>query len=235
MAKRAKDGVRRDDRRARVEELKRAQKAAERRKNLIVTGICIAIAGGLIAIPLVGIIKDSTDGGVTAAGVGTAEAGCDQVITREAKGVSDHVKAGVKVTYDTNPPAYGRHFEYAAQISRRGFYTPKDSPPVEQLVHNLEHGYTIAWYLPDMPDDEKKTLADISSDLRSDNRTRKFIAAPWDTSRGAFPTPGKNIALTHWGAADKGYLQYCSKVSGAAITGFMDAYPAEDSPEPNTP
>lgn len=234
MSKRGKDGERRDDRRARLEAMKREQKAAERRKNLIIAGVCITVAGGLIAIPLVGIIRDSADGGVAVAGASTAEAGCDPIITDKASGMSDHVKAGVQVSYDTVPPSSGRHFEYAAQISRRGFYDLKDTPPIEQLVHNLEHGYTIAWYLPDMPDSEKDALADIASDLRSDNRTRKFIAAPWDLTRGGYPE-GKTIALSHWGASDSGYRQFCGKVSGAVITAFMDAYPAEDSPEPNTP
>ncbi len=234
MSKRGKDGERRDDRRARVEEMKRAQKAAERRKNVIIAGVCIVVASGLIAIPAVGMIKDSNDGGVVAEGANTAEAGCDAIMTDAAKGVSDHVKAGVRVNYEAVPPSSGQHFEYALTVSRRGFYTPKDVPSVEQLVHNLEHGYTIAWYDPAMPDGEKGTLEDIAADIRSDNSTRKFIAAPWDVTRGAFPA-GKTLALTHWGSQDKGYRQFCGKVSGAAITAFMEKYPAADSPEPNTP
>lgn len=234
MSKRGKDGERRDDRRARLEAMKREQQAAERRKNVMIAGICIVVAGGLIAIPLVGIIKDKADGGVTAAGASTADAACDPVVTDKTSGESNHVKDGVRVNYATVPPSSGQHFEYATTVNRRGFYTAKDTPPVEHLVHNLEHGYTIAWYLPDIPDGEKDALEEIASDLRSDNRTRKFIAAPWEVSRGAFPT-GKTIALSHWGANDKGYRQFCGKVSGASITAFMDQHPAADSPEPNTP
>ncbi|MGQ0464869.1 MAG: DUF3105 domain-containing protein [Sporichthyaceae bacterium] len=233
MSKRGRDGERRDDRRARVEEMKRAQKAAERRKNVIIAGVCVVVAAGLIAIPVVGIAKDKAEGGVAGKGASTAEAACDPTIVDKASGTSDHVKAGTVVQYDTAPPSSGKHFEFAATVSRRGWYEQKDTPTVEQLVHNLEHGYTIAWYLPTMPDDQKKILEDIASDLRGDNRTRKFIAAPWDVARGQFPA-NKNVALSHWGAKDA-YRQYCGQVSGAAISAFMTQYPAEDSPEPNTP
>ncbi|MGH3682534.1 MAG: DUF3105 domain-containing protein, partial [Natronosporangium sp.] len=41
---------------------------------------------------------------------------------------------------------------------RRGFYTPDDRPRVEQLVHNLEHGYTVLWYLPQVPDAQREQI-----------------------------------------------------------------------------
>lgn len=233
MSKRGRDGERRDDRRARVEELKRAQKAAEKRKNLIIAGVCIVIAGGLIAIPVVGLGKDKAEGGVGAKGSSTAEAACDPILTDKTTGMSDHVKQGVHVDYASVPPSSGQHFEYSLTVSRRGFYTTKDTPTVEQLVHNLEHGYTVAWYLPSISGDQKKALQEISSDLRDDNTTRKFIAAPWDLTRGEFPA-GKTIALSHWGAKE-GHRQFCGQASGASIGAFMEQYPATDSPEPNTP
>ncbi|MGQ0844509.1 MAG: DUF3105 domain-containing protein [Sporichthyaceae bacterium] len=242
MAKKSKTGESRQDRKFRVEEMKRAQKAAERRKNLIVVGVCIVVAGGLIAIPVVGLATDSGSDDVAQLGASTADAACDPTIVDPTEGASDHVKAGTRVEYDLVPPSSGRHNESPITVSRRGWYTTKDVPAVEQLVHNLEHGYTIAWYDPGMADEEKDTLEEISSQLRSENVTRKFIATPWDTSRGAFPA-GKPLALVHWGAGqkaadasdDRGYRQFCGRVSGAAIAAFMNQYPAADSPEPNTP
>jgi hypothetical protein len=111
---------------------------------------------------------------------------------------------------------------------------------VETLVHNLEHGYTIAWYRADAPSDQVTALENIAKTFGdSFNLADKFIAAPW-TDPG-FPE-GKNVVLTHWyadpnAAADaakqKGVRQECGAVSGAAVDAFMQKYPAANSPEPN--
>jgi hypothetical protein len=101
-------------------------------------------------------------------------------------------------------------------------------------VHNLEHGYTIAWYDPKIDSGQLATLKDLAGLLRGKQKYVKFIAAPWDTSRGAFPA-GKPIALSHWGGDSHGYRQFCGQTSGAAIVTFMNIYPATDAPEPNTP
>jgi hypothetical protein len=101
-------------------------------------------------------------------------------------------------------------------------------------VHNLEHGYTIAWYDPKIDSTQLATLKDLAGLLRGKPQYTKFIAAPWDVSRGAFPA-GRPIALSHWGGQNKGYRQFCGLASGAAIVTFMNNHPATDTPEPNTP
>ncbi len=70
-----------------------------------------------------------------------------------------------------------------------------------------------------------------------------FIAAPWTSDDGeAFPE-GQHVAMTHWSAGGAGetdtaqqvgVFQYCSEASGEALQDFMDQYPQQDSPEPNT-
>ncbi len=199
-------------------------------------GVCVVIVAGLIAIPVVHEVHRNHQRNRAPADIGvtTAAAMCDAVITDTATGGQQHVDAGVHVDYATVPPSSGRHFSIPATVNSRGFYTTSDSPPVEQLVHNLEHGYTVAWYDPKIDAGQLSTLKDLAGLLHGKQKYVKFIAAPWDTSRGAFPT-GKPIALSHWAADGHGYRQFCGQTSGDAIMTFMNTYPATDSPEPNTP
>jgi hypothetical protein len=224
------------ERRARTEELKRAQAAQERRRNLKLAVIGVVIVAGLVAIPVVQAVHRHQEKNRDPAtlGVSTAAAMCDAALTDAATGSQDHVNAGVHVDYATVPPSSGRHFAIPVTVNARGFYTTKDSPPVEQLVHNLEHGYTIAWYDPKIDSAQLGTLRELAGLLRGKQQYTKFIAAPWDTSRGVFPA-GRPIALSHWGGQNRGYRQFCGLTSGAAIVTFMNDHPATDAPDPNTP
>ena len=72
----------------------------------------------------------------------------------------------------------------------------------------------------------------------------KFIAAPFHASDGAAWPAGKNIAFSHWGgptdtsteekfaSSQSGHRQFCTSVSGEALSKFIEQYPASDSPEP---
>ena len=143
--------------------------AAERRKRMVGFGV----AGALVAAALIAIVvvivagggSDSSDsksgenraaepdsGDFVKASIPKAQAtnldqaaaaaGC-KVKTFPAEGRS-HV-AG-HVDYKTNPPTSGNHFEIA---SEDGAYF--ESPPMEHLVHALEHGRVILWFQPNAP------------------------------------------------------------------------------------
>jgi len=57
-----------------------------------------------------------------------------------------HIPEGERVTYNSNPPTSGSHYQVPAAW---GIYSLK--PPVdERLVHNLEHGGIIISYNPDL-------------------------------------------------------------------------------------
>ncbi len=234
------------DRKARVEELKRQQKAAERRKTFVFGGVGILIAATLIAIPVVSIVNKDKEKkrAFEELGVPTAAAACDTTQTdKVGADDGDHENdPSVRINYETAPPSHGRHFAAPATINSRGFYTKSDAPRLEELVHNLEHGYNVVWYDPDaVTGQQLEDLKTLAAKFRDDNETRKFIAVPWDAARGKFPA-GKTIAMAHWGAPKEandyatstGYRQYCGQVSGGAIRAFVQAHPSSDSPEPNT-
>jgi hypothetical protein len=233
------------DRRARVEELKRQQQAQERKKTLLLAAIGIGVAAVLIVPSSLVLMhrnhqkhRDPATVGATA-----AAAQCDAVKIDPATGGQDHVDAQTHVDYATIPPSSGRHFQYPADVNERGYYTTKDTPTVEQLVHNLEHGYTIVWYDPKIATEELNVLKDIGGLLRNNSAFRKIIVAPWDVTRGAFPAD-RPIAMSHWGgpsdptkptSPENGYREFCGEASGGAIVQFMKDHPATDTPEPNTP
>ena len=231
------------DRKARVEAIRREQRAAERRRTMLVLGsalLVVVVLVGLVVFAIVDFRRDNpelTAGSVSEVGADVGTASCDDVISEPVEGVKAHVGPGtsqpdkVRVEYSSAPPSFGEHYgspEYPASE----FYTPEDSPAVESLVHNLEHGYTVVWYDESLPQDQRNQLrriAELASDM--DETAGKFVVTAWDASYGEFPE-GKAVAISHWGSGT-GYRQYCGEVSGEMIQQFLEDHPYTDSPEPN--
>lgn len=245
MSSRAKDDR---TRRETIEAMRRQEKAAERRKSMLIIGVCSIVAIALIAVAAVPLvlksINDPAKKKPSSFGVSASSASCD-AITNDPVTASTHVGPGTegdkatvsRVDYKTVPPTSGDHF-LEPDISGRHFYTAKDTPQLEVLVHNLEHGYNIVWYDATVKGKQLQALKDLAVRMPTETATGptgKFIVAAWDTTHGAFPA-GKHVALSHWSAAaaDKtqfGHREMCGKVSGEAIAAFVNKYPASDAPE----
>jgi len=237
------------DRRAVVEQLRREQKRRERQRGLLVLGAAVAVAALIIGFAVWQALKaeSSSNRALSAIGPSPSSAGCQDIVTKKATGNQVHEPVGQKILYPDAPPADGPHWgNYLQGSELRHFYSTDDRPPVERLVHSLEHGHTILWYDKTIADDSS-ALADVQAIAKkfpsNSDPTDKFIAAPWTSADGkAFPG-GKHVALTHWSMGGtngnpKGQLgvwQYCSQVSGTAVQDFMAKYPFSDSPEPAAP
>ncbi len=241
MAKNTKKPAKRPQtaRREKLEALRREQQRSERRRTTLFVGIAVVVGLGLItaaAMPLIrGWLDDPNRRGWEDFGVSASAASCDAVIEDEQSGSFDHRQDGERIDYASAPPTSGPHYPVPAPFARK-FYTPDDSPEIERLVHNLEHGYTILWYNPAVLDEQQQTLRDLATKVTQAEELReqvagKFVVAPWDSERGEFPD-GKSFALTHWGA-QQGFRQYCGELSGEAVRDFVTAHPFNDSPEPN--
>lgn len=239
-AKGGPDGNRRD----RLASFEKARKAEQRRRTILLLAICLVVAAGLLAYPVYLVAKDSkaTSAGLAAIGTPLSDAGCDPVQENQATGNQEHVAEGTKVEYAQSPPDSGRHYASPALFTKH-FYSTDDRPEIETLVHNLEHGYTLAWYRADAPEDEIAALRQAAGTFGSEtyDPTQKFIAAPYSTTDGTFPD-GKDVVLARWTAnpanpsdqaQQKGVHQSCTRVSGQAITDFMAKYPYASSPEPD--
>jgi fermentation-respiration switch protein FrsA (DUF1100 family) len=225
------------DRKVRLEEMRRAQQAKERRRTLLVVGAAVVVVLLLVAVVVAVIRNYQAERDLASVGVTTAAASCDPVTSDATSGSSVHVGPGTdkpnvtKIKYATVPPSSGQHF-VTPESQARAFYTAKDRPKMETLVHNLEHGYTVLWYLPSVPAAQQAELKKISDLARTEDSTKgKFIVSAWDEAYGDFPS-GKTVALSHWGTS-KGHRQLCGGVSGDVVKSFVAKYPYSDSPEPN--
>lgn len=231
------------NRRDRLASFEVARKKEQRRRTAGLLALCIVLALALLTYPVYLLVQDSQARNATIADIGAslADAGCAPVSEDAATGNQQHVAEGTPIQYAQSPPDSGEHYPSPAPFSKR-FYTEADRPAVGNLVHNLEHGYAIAWYNPAAPQDQIDALENIAKTFGGDETdlTAKFVAAPWGPDDGTFPD-GKNVVLSHWYAdpasptdttKQKGIQQACVSVSGPAVADFMANYPYSDSPEP---
>jgi hypothetical protein len=141
----------RDDRRARIEEMRIQQKRAERRRTLMIVGPAVVLVVVLIAVVGVLIYQEAQrQNDIEAA----AKAPIQGVQSFD-KLSRDHVQT--PVTYPQTPPVGGNHNPVWLNC---GIY----SAPVknENAVHALEHGAVWVTYQPTLPAaqvDKLKTLA----------------------------------------------------------------------------
>ncbi len=240
------------DRQAVIDEIRKKQKGADRRRGFAIVGVCALIAViilGLAVYPIVmrwWDLREFKDLAIT--DIGAPASVCQEVETKPAEGSADHVDENQQVDYPEAPPAFGPHWNVAGLAPAtfdRKFYTSADRPELEALVHNLEHGYTILWYDETAADDDDmiNTIEGIADKFAGNefNQQFKFIAAPWTSEDGKDFPDGQHIAFSHWSAGgngetdpskQQGVWQYCSEPSGAALKQFMLDYPFSDSPEP---
>jgi len=225
------------DRKAKVEAMRREQQARERRKSLLFIVIAVVVGLGIVAAAAWPAIQKSRNDpakkSLDSFGVAAGAAGCDDPTDDDPAGVSEHVEDGTKVDYDQVPPSSGKHWGTPV-FPARAFYTERDRPEIEQLVHNLEHGYNILWYDDTITGKALDTLKNLAASAASNELAgpaSKFIVSAWDDSYGTFPS-GKHVALSHWGATES-HRQLCGKVSGEVVQNFMEKYPYSDAPEPN--
>lgn len=240
----AKKNPKNVERRAMVEQVRKEQARKERMRSMIILGGSVVVVLGLLVAALVPYLKDKreqdqlADTSLSEIGASEAAAGCDEILTKPTDKTQDHIPSG-PIQYADAPPSFGKHRPVSAGFERK-FYAVGDRPEVAQLVHNLEHGYTILWYDQTVAEDEDqidaiRAITDKYDDVR-------FIAAPWTASDGGELPEGKHVALTRWTAdADnpsdqdkqRGNWQYCESTSGAVVSDFVKKWPNEESPEPN--
>lgn len=137
----------------------------------------------------------------------------------------NHVAVGTTPTYQSVPPTSGNHWSSAPPNGPAcpmpwGVYS---SPVLEPcVVHNLEHGGIVIWYVPD------KLSADQIQKLTSFVQTQvttaqfKFVLSPWSGADFGHP-----IAVTAWD-----WRLYLDDANTDAIRSFADEHYGR-SPEPN--
>jgi hypothetical protein len=212
------------DRRQRLEELRKQQRAAERRKNFLFAGSAIAIALVLIGAAVIpAYLHDRAEGKKDDVGYQakptTAEkaAGCLGVHNDpNAKG-ADHVET--EIDYRTKqygdtaggtdpiPPSGGPHNSIPLPDSPR-FFSIDSGARAERAVHDLEHGYVVGWYDSKLPDSEVEKL----KTLGTDPALQRLLIVPW--LDGDLPAD-KHFVLTSWARTDR-----CESVSEDVVKAY---------------
>lgn len=134
-------------------------------------------------------------------------------------------------TYPSVPATSGPH---SGTPLAAGVYA--SPPPMDQLLHSLEHGAAVVWYDPSA---SGQALTDIQDFYRSADVSSRVIVAPYDYpdegAAGSLPA-GTGMALVSWHR-----LETCTDVNLAAAFGFTARYGAPsydgqdylgDAPEP---
>ncbi|GAA1556092.1 hypothetical protein GCM10009789_06820 [Kribbella sancticallisti] len=230
-------------RRELIEKMTRDQARSDKRRTLLIVAGSIIVGLGIIAVPAVKLIQDSRtrDTAIASLGAAATAASCDAVIDDKASGTQDHKPDGEVINYPVSPPSSGPHYAVWAPFGKT-FYSEGDRPPVPNLVHNLEHGYTILWYNDSTAKNKEQVdlIEKIAKAKLPDSANGKFIAAPYRATDGGPAWPaGKNVAFSHWSGNTPGqttalgHRQFCGSVSGEALQQFMEKFPSTDAQEPN--
>jgi hypothetical protein len=191
------------DRQAVIDSIRKQQRGSEKRRGLMIVGVCVVIALLIIGAAAYQPVKSWWDlrqfEDLGLAEIGAAATACQDVETKKAQGSQDHVEPGTPVPYEDAPPAFGTHYDVWDSIDRK-LYTADDRPDLGELVHNLEHGYTILWYDETIADDEDQmeVLRAIAGKFSDDDNLRsKFKAVPWTEEDGAALPDGHHVAMPH--------------------------------------
>ena len=219
-------------RRLEIEAAKRQARAAERRRSWLLAGSALGVGALLIVIVEVPRWTAPTpvaNRSLTHLGVSAAKAACSAVTspTVEAKGDVPATTSGkaTVVKYKNTPPTSGKSFTTPADNTVH-FYSVGSGPAPETLVRNLQDGYTVLWYTPSLDQKQVDQLTYVGDKGSAVAQSDKFIVAPWDTKRGAFPA-GKSVALAAWGS-----VQFCAGVNGTTVQSFISSHPPSKAPTP---
>jgi Protein of unknown function (DUF3105) len=195
--------------------------ARSRRNRRVAIGVLVLLIAGIAAFALTRPQEAQATPSDLLENVDQARqtAGCDPVENvgpyQPKSQDTAHVVASVPLsTYPSVPPASGPHnaIPYGAGV----YGTP---PPIDRVIHSLEHGAAIVWYSPDVSGEE---LDRIRTFYGGDKVGSRVIVAPYDYPdqgvEGTLPA-GTQMALVAWHN-----VQTCAKVNLAAAFGFTSEY-----------
>ena len=99
-----------------------------------------------------------------------------------------HLESGTPITYPTDPPVSGPHYEEF--VAEGGFYTY--AVPPAYLVHSMEHGGVVIYYSPAVTPDQLSHLQALAA--QNPGRYHQVVVVPRND-----PTyPIILTAWTHW-------------------------------------
>ncbi|MFF3287350.1 DUF3105 domain-containing protein [Streptomyces sp. NPDC003023] len=205
-----------NDRRARIEQMRRAEQARERRNRILTIGISGVVVAGLVGFGVFVLNKESEE---KEQRVAEAKAPVVDEKTWDAKKLGrNHVETAV--SYEMKPPVGGDHSQVWMNCNGDVYSEPI---PEVNAVHSLEHGAVWVTYT------DKAAKADVDKLAEKVKKTPYTLMSPYKDQQGA-------IMLSAWGkqvvvdsADDKRVSQFFTKYvqgaqtpePGAACTGGL--------------
>ncbi|MEH0422703.1 DUF3105 domain-containing protein [Streptomyces sp. B21-083] len=171
-------------RKARIEEMRRAERSRERRNRILTIGVSVVIVAGLVVGATV-LVKKQSDKSDTAAsdskGAGKFVTGADGVKTWDKKLTQNHVTK--TVNYPMEPPVGGDHNQVWMNCNGDVYAKALNNM---NAVHSLEHGAVWVTY------NSKAAKTDIDALAAKVKKTPYTLMSPDD--KQADP-----IMLSAWG------------------------------------
>ncbi|MER7048313.1 MULTISPECIES: DUF3105 domain-containing protein [Streptomyces] len=207
-----------DDRRARIEAMRRAEQSRERRSRIITIAVSGLVVAGLVGFGVYVLNKESEQ---QEQRVALAKKPIKAEKSWDAKKLGrNHVKEAV--SYPQTPPVGGDHNQAWLNCDRNVY---KEAVPNENAVHSLEHGAVWVTYNDKASKDDVKKLEEKVKET-----SYSFISPVQDQADPLMLTAwGKQVSVD--GADDKRVLQFFEKYvqgdqtpePGAACTGGVTA------------
>ncbi|MFS4092915.1 DUF3105 domain-containing protein [Streptomyces sp. AF1A] len=175
-------------RKARIEEMRRAERARERRTRVLVVAASVVVVAGLAVggVVLVNAQSDKKDSAASSDGKGSGDSGHwvtgkDGVRTWSGKLSRTHVTT--KVSYPMHPPVGGNHNPVWLDCNGDVYTKPVQD---ENAVHALEHGAVWVTYTG------KASKADVAALAAKVKQTPYSLMSPYENQ--AAP-----LMLSAWG------------------------------------
>ena len=174
-----------------------------------------ALLVGTIVVVAIVMQRESGTGPVSEnVGVSPGQANCEEIETFDEQDAT-HIDVGTPHDpYNSSPPTSGPHYEIPAETK----FFPEQIP-VEQVIHNMEHGQIVIFFQPDA---ESEIVTQVEQVVAQEPAAT--VAAPYTDIESPY-----QLVLTAWGA-----LQRCEQVSQEVVDDFRREYQGE-GPENLTP
>ncbi|MEU7022946.1 DUF3105 domain-containing protein [Streptomyces sp. NPDC046203] len=209
------------DRRARIEEMRRAEQARERRNRILTIGVSAVVVLALVGVGGWAINKQSDKQDQKEQQEATAKGPIEGEKDWDLKKLTrNHVET--PVTYPMNPPVGGDHHPIWQNCNGDVYDKPLDKV---HAVHSLEHGAVWVTY------NKKADKGDLDKLSAKVKKTPYSLMSPIDDQSGAIMLSAWGKQVTVDGADDPRVDAFFTKYvngpqtpePGAACTGGVDA------------
>ncbi|SDO26111.1 Protein of unknown function [Streptomyces sp. cf386] len=200
-------------RKARIEEMRRAEQARERRNRILTIGASVVVVVGLVVGGVVLVQSQADKKDEADKTPGKFVTGKDGVKTWNKTLSSTHVTESV--SYPMEPPVGGNH--HKAWMNCNGDVYTKELAN-ENAVHSLEHGAVWVTY------NGKAAKADVEALATKVKQTPFTLMSPDDSQKDP-------IMLSAWG-----HQRTVTSASDPNVGKFFEKYvQGEQTPEPGAP